>query len=206
MEIKVYDHHGKKRNLAYLRGRYGDFAIQEPPEGEGPAFKVSALRERVNAEATLVVRVIDAAKEPIEGLRVAWYWPAAPEDAGAGPKGTLPRGVQPKRAVSGKTDRDGEIGFGMGLGAYYWPDREETGPYATWIHGPETHSDVVYGLGMVAATGHNHMDIEFTRVGGGTPPSAASPPSSTDEGTTTIEAELAKIEAAVQAIRDLLAT
>jgi hypothetical protein len=201
VDIQVYDQEGRQRDLAYLRSKYGDFMIQEAAAGEGPAFKISALRERVSAPATLVVQVIDGEGNPLNGVRVAWYWPDADNDPNAGPRGGVPPEMRSNRAFSGPTNANGEVGFGMGGGAYYWPNRGETGPHAVWIHGTNTRSDLIHGLGMVAATNHNHFDVEYTRLDEDEPP--PEPPESPLEE---IEAELAKIEKAVQAIRDRLAT
>jgi hypothetical protein len=164
MEIKVYDWEGNERDLAYLRGKYGDFIIQDAAEGEGLAFKISALREKVETAATLVVTVADDEGNPLEGVRVAWYWPDADVDPNAGPKGGVPQQMRPERAISGTTNMNGDVGFGMGGGAYFWPDQGEIGPHATWIHGPETRSDLIYGLGMIAATNHNHFDVEYRQT------------------------------------------
>jgi hypothetical protein len=198
VDIRVFDHKGNQRDLAYLRSRYGDFLIQEAAAGQGPAYKIAALRERVSASSTLVVKVCDEAGNPLESVRVAWYWPDADPDPNAGPLGSVPPEVRANRAISGPTNVNGDVGFGMGGGAYYWPDRGERGPHATWVHGSSTRSDLVLGLGMIAATNHNHFDVEYTRVGGEAPPEEppAEPP----------EIPVDKIEEALQVIRELLAT
>lgn len=209
MDIQVYDHEGRQRDLAYLRSRYGDFLIQEAAAGEGPAFKISALRERVNAAAALVVKVFDQEGTPLDAVRVAWYWPDADPDPNAGPLGGVPPEVRPNRAVSGPTNVNGDVGFGMGGGAYYWPNQGQTGPHAAWIYGTDTCSDLIHGLGMVAATNHNHFDVEYTRVEQEEPPTEppTEPPSGPREiPVEEIEAQLARIEEALQAIRGLFTT
>jgi hypothetical protein len=209
VDIRVYDHEGKLRDLAYLRSRYGDFLIQEAAAGAGPAFKISALKEQVEAAAALVVKVTDKEGNPLDSIRVAWYWPDADSDPNAGPLGGVPPEMRPNRAVSGPTKENGDVGFGMGGGAYYWPSQGETGPHAAWIHGPDTRSDLILGLGMVAATNHNHFDIEYTRVEEDEPPPEqppASPPETPEIPVEEIEAQLAKIEEALQAIRSLFTT
>jgi hypothetical protein len=215
MSIKVYDWEGNQRDLAYLKGKYGDFVIHPAASGGGPVYKIAVLREKVNTAASLVVRVTDEQDAPWEGVRVAWYWPDAPQDANAGPLGGVPPALRPNRCVTGVTNPSGDTGFGMGTGAYYWPDLGQIGPHATWIHGASTRSDVIFGLGMVAATNHDHVDVEFRRFeedaddgdddddGNGDDngdDGDETPPCPTEE----IEAELAKIEAAMAAIRQLL--
>jgi hypothetical protein len=205
VDIQVYDYEGRQRDLAYLRSRYGDFLIQEAAAGEGPAFKISALHEKVNAAAALVVNVYDEEGNPLDSVRVAWYWPDADNDPNAGPLDGVPPEMRPNRAVSGPTNARGEVGFGMGGGAYYWPNQGQIGPHATWVYGTDTRSDLVLGLGMVAATNHNHFDVDYVRLEGDEPP--PEPPSQPREvPVAEIEAELVKIEGSLQAIRDLLTT
>ena len=175
MGIDVYDAEGQLQDLDWLRARYGEFIIQEavPAAGE-VGFKISALVEKrdvaaraddeVTAAPTVVVSVYDLHGDPMPDLRVAWYWPDADEDPGAGPKGGVPEQMRPGRAVSGPTNMNGDVGFGMGGGAYYWPDQGQIGPHATWIHGAETRSDLILGLGMRALTNHDHFDVVYEQV------------------------------------------
>jgi len=204
MEIRVFDWQGNERDMAYLTAKYGDFILQQAADGEGPAYKISVLREKVNTAATLVVQVMDDTGAPLEGITVAWYWPDAPHDANAGPLGGVPPQMNANRCVTGVTNPAGDVGFGMGAGAYYWPQQGQIGPHGTWIHGATTRSDVIYGLGMVAATNHDHFDVQFTLVddGGTEPPE---PPEPGECPTEEILAELDKIETSVEAIRQLLA-
>lgn len=202
MTIKVYDWQGNERDMAYLKGKYGNFVFQSAASGSGPVFKVTTLREKVNTAATLVVRVIEENGTPIDGLRVAWYWPDAPTDPNAGPKGGVPTGINANRCVTGTTNAAGDVGFGMGHGAYYWPNQGQIGPHATWIHGANTRSDLINGLGMVAATNHDHFDVEFTRIEDGVePPEPPEPPEPGECPKQEILAELAKISAATSSVR-----
>ena len=203
MGIKVYDWEGNERDLAYLKNKYGNFIIQPAATGQGPAYQISVLREKINTAASLVVKVTDENGAPLPNVRVAWYWPDAPEDHNAGPLGSVPPQMRPNRCVVGTTGGSGDVGFGMGHGAYYWPDQGQIGPHAAWIYGAETRSDLILGLGMVAATNHDHYDIEYICVedGGGNGGNGGGGECPKDE----ILAEVAKIEAAIGTIRQLLA-
>ncbi|HSJ56368.1 MAG TPA: hypothetical protein VLC95_04255 [Anaerolineae bacterium] len=197
MAISVYDWQGNLQPLSYLKEKYGDFYIKEA--GEGLAYRIISLRETVNTAATLIVRVLDREGQPIDSERVAWYWPDAPDDPLAGPQnGVLPQ-MNPNRAVHGLTNMNGDVGFGMGRGAYYWPDQDQIGPHAAWIYGTGTRSDVILGLGMIGATNHDHFNVEYALVDPGT-----TPPPPAELPTEEILAELAKIEAAIGTIRALL--
>lgn len=208
MDIKVYDWEGNERDMAYLKAKYGNFIIQPAADGDGPAYKISTLREKVNTAATLVVQVNDENQAPLGGIRVAWYWPDAPQDPNAGPKGGVPPEMRPNRCVNGSTNAGGDVGFGMGHGAYYWPSQGQIGPHATWIHGAETRSDVILGLGMVAATNHDHFDVAYTRVengnGPGPGPGPECPKKEILAEVAKIEAATAEIDAATATIRQLL--
>lgn len=202
MDIKVYDWEGNQRDLAYLTGKYGNFIIQPAADGEGLVYKISALREKVEAPATLVVRVVDDTGSSLEGIRVAWYWPDAPEDPNAGPMGGVPPSMRPDRCVSGWTNTSGDAGFGMGRGAYYFPNQGQIGPHATWIHGPATRSDVIQGLGMLGGTNHDHFDVEFSRLEEEPGPPGPGPGQCPKEE---ILAKVSKIEASMASVRSALA-
>jgi hypothetical protein len=201
MEIKVFDWQGNQRDLAYLQGKYGTFVIKPAVEGDGTIYKISTLREKVDTAATLVVRVISSDGPTLDGIKVAWYWPDAPEDLDAGPKGGVLPQMSPNRCVSGWTNAAGDVGFGMGQGAYYFPQQGQIGPHAAWIHGGTTRSDLILGLGMLGGTNHDHFDVEFTRFEEDPGPPPGPGPCPKDE----ILAEVAKIESSLEAIRRLLA-
>lgn len=210
MEIKVYDWQGTLRDMEYLQGKYGNFVIQPAADGDGQVYKISTLREKVNTAATLVVRVIDENGAPLDALKVAWYWPDAPEDPNAGPQGGVPPQMRPNRCVTGWTNAVGDVGFGMGPGAYYFPDQGQIGPHAAWMHGTMTRSDLLLGLGMVGGTNHNHFDVEFTRFDEDPGPPGPGPGECPKEEilaeVARIESSLAQIEAAMAGIESSLDT
>ena len=162
----VLDSAGNPRDLEWLRAKYGPFVIHDPPplpEGETAAtWRITTLREKLDAPATLIFQTRDAEGKLLPGVRVAWYWPDADADPNCGPLGAPFEGVTPARAVTGYTNVNGDIGFAMGPGAFYWADRGERGPHATWIYGAQTRSQLILGLGMLAGTNHFHFDVEFT--------------------------------------------
>jgi hypothetical protein len=162
-EIAVYDADGRPWTMEGLKSVYGNFIIQAAAAGPGPVWKISALREKKNTYAAMVVRAADDAGNLLDNVKVAWYWPDADQDPNAGPMGGVLPQMNADRAVSGPTNVNGDVGFGMGGGAYYWPSQGQIGPHAVWIYGSATRSELILGLGMVAATNHDHFDVEFTR-------------------------------------------
>lgn len=143
----------------------------------------------IEASNTLIVNTRAA------NVRVAWYWPDAPQNP-AGPLAGVPSQMRSGRAVSGVTNVNGDAGFGMGSGAYYWPGAGQIGPHAAWVYGEQTNSELVLGLGMVALTNHYHVDVEFERVDEPEPPQPPPPPPPVDP----IMAEIAKIRASCDRI------
>lgn len=195
-DIVVIDYQGNVRDLAYLRARYGNFVIQPAAAGEGRMWKVTHLYEKRNAAASIVASCFDEAGSPLAGKNVAFYWPDAPQ-CDAGPAGGVIPGMAPGRAVKGVTNDNGDVGFGLGGGAYYWPERGEIGPHALWMYGLTTRSDILLGLGMVAATNHDHFDVGFTRYEADPGPGPGPEPEP-DGDLGAVVAELKGIRAAVE--------
>lgn len=196
--IEIYDCNGVQRDWNWLVAHYGPLVVH--PAGEGPGWRVVQIWENANpptvggrqqrvgafidtpydaeAAAVIVVKVLGSEGQPVDGVRVAWYWPDAPEDRNAGPLNGLPAGMTPGRAYSGPTNQNGDAGFGMGGGAYYGPNEPPpegpVGPHATWVHGKDVNTDVVFGLGMLAGTDHSSLWPVY-RWGEGEPPEPPPP-------------------------------
>jgi len=198
--IKIYDMNGDAQDWAWLAAHYGPVAVSSL---DGAGWRLAEMRE-IEGPSALVVTLRDAGGIPLTGIRVAWYWPDAPEDPDAGPQNGLPDGIIAGRAVSGLTGSSGAVGFGMGGGAYYWPDQGQMGPHAAWVYGSETRSQVVTGLGMIGGTQHRHLDLAFVQSEGEEPPpEPPEPPEPPDE----LWAELlGRLDRIVQLLETILAT
>lgn len=129
MERRIFDVHGQQQTEAWLLSKYGQ--IKTTAEA-GAEYGIVELREKIDAPSTLVVTVKDESGNPVPNVSVAFSWP----------DGT----------VHGITDNMGNVGFGMGGGAYYFPP--EKGPH--WIDAGGVR---VEGLGMLGGTNHDHMDV-----------------------------------------------
>lgn len=165
----VYDCDGQLAPTAWLTATFGAVTWQN---GDGGAA-LTALRAAcdpgesrsesgVDAPAVLVAHVDGAdgdpgesrsdsgAGRPLEGVTVVLSWPDAP---------MLPAEMRTcgiDRGIYGPTNQAGDIGFGLGRGAYYSPP--DGGPHSLFIPG----GDCVRGLGMLAATNHHHLDTGWT--------------------------------------------
>ena len=160
-EIAVYDLLGKTRPLEWALDKYGPFIIYPAPPGDDPrAWKITGLREK-NDAAWIASAIGEEGPQP--AVKVAFYWPDAPECNDAGPLGAPFPDVTPGRAVIGYTDVTGNVGFGMGPGAHYNAAIGERGPHAAWIAGTNTRSDVILGLGMIPDD-HLHLNAEWTLI------------------------------------------
>jgi hypothetical protein len=156
----IYDKTGKQRASAWLTREFGPVRAEVEHEDVRPLYKVASVHEiddlnaaqrEIHAPATIVVTVLDAEGNPEAGKKVAFYWPDAPEDPGAG---------HLARCVIGWTDVNGVVGFGMGRGAYYTPPEE--GPHMVWLWGPGQ-SERLVGLGMIAGSNHRHLNVRLQR-------------------------------------------
>lgn len=130
VETKILDAWGVERDSTWLRETYGPVGVTASESAE---YGLVVLQEVVEAAATLIVSVRDAG-DPVPGVEVAFSWP----------DGT----------VNGKTNDRGDVGFGMGGGAYYFPP--DPGPHWITAGGVE-----VTGLGMLGGTPHNHVNVEL---------------------------------------------
>jgi hypothetical protein len=120
-----------------------------------------------DAAAAIVVKTISEAGEPLVGAPVARYWPDAP---------VLPPDRQhwQERGVIGYTNVDGDTGFGMGEGDYYAPPTIP--PTWVWIAQPGVPTEAVSGLGMLAGTNHDHINVVLRWDSGAQPPPPPPPP------------------------------
>jgi len=218
--IIIRDVFGQVRDEAWLHREYGDVALHRAAPGPGwrlleiqenrdirdgevpqpgPVLTATESVRRIAplAAATLICKALSADGRPAVALRIAWYWPDAPEDAAAMPSNGLPPELRPNRAITGHTNLNGDCGFPMGGGAYYTPGQKR-GPHACWIYGQN--SDVLFGLGMRERTNHDHLDFVF----GQTTEEPPAPPIDDELRAKGLEA-LTYIEAECAALRELLA-
>jgi hypothetical protein len=143
MKFKIYDVEGNLQGRDWLEEHYGLMTIQSP--GDGPCYRVVELRERY-ADSAFIAQVRNSAGEPQQGVHVIFYWDSADSLPGVG---WLEKGV------AGLTNQNGDVGFGMGPGAYHTPPKQ--GPHKAWVSGQGA-SEMLEGIGMIAATNHNHIN------------------------------------------------
>jgi len=170
----IRDKYGEIQDWAWLVAHYGPLVIHS--NFDGPGWRIVELRENADimlAPAVIIARFLNADGSPAVGQAVCWYWPDAAEQPGCVPANGLAPGILPGRyAGPGKTNDNGDIGFAMGDGAYYFPPA--IGPHALWPCCADN-AESILGLGMLGGTNHSHMDVVYQWVEGEPPPSPGCP-------------------------------
>ncbi len=141
--LTIYDLDGMEQDWDWLIATFGAVTLDR---GIGTA-NVAVLRA-VEGPTALVIHVENAEGTSLENVPVVFHWPDAPE---------LPPEQQScglDRGIVGYTDSSGDVGFGMGPGAYYFPPG--AGPHVVWVAVEGT--DCLRGLGMLGGTNHIHLD------------------------------------------------
>jgi len=157
----IYNYNGNVTDVEWLYGEFGQvsWTRTEPHPDTNWVFRLVTLQGKCGP-AALVVKVIDENERPLSGYAIVRYWPGAPvlpdfSDTTAKQWTAL--------GIVGTTNSEGDVGFGMGSGDYYWPDRE-VGVTKVYVADFEGYGDLMSGLGMIAATEHCHIDPTFQRI------------------------------------------
>lgn len=207
MDIKVVDLDYNERDFEYAKSKYG-VAFRRAKVAPGQkVYRLVELWEKTGHSA-LITQVLDENGKPMANVDVAFYWPDAPDPPDP------PTTVYPhdwyRNFVHGLTNVNGDVGPGMGPGAYH--GRGEGGPHAVWVRDPHIPSDLCEKLGMLAGTFHDHLDQKFRLVTEGEAP--VTPPEPGGEVPADVQAlvqevqslkeRVAKLEAKLEGLKKLL--
>lgn len=156
---KIFDQQGQEQDWDWLVATFGPIEIEpaETSEGVTQAYRIVKLQDS-QGPAVQVVNVADADGVPTEGIRVVRHWPDAPEL----PAWSPPISMWRDRGVYGPTNLNGDIGFGMGHGDYYFVPKH--GASSVWVADEAGPADLITGLGMLGGTNHRHLDINYQLV------------------------------------------
>lgn len=147
-EVAIYDCAGERATPSWLTVRFGAVTWTRAAGGG----RLAAVRACCgDCAAVHVVHVEDPAGAPVEGVPVVLHWPDAP---------LLPAELHAcglDRGVVGYTNAAGDVGFGLGGGAYY--QVPQGGPHTVWVGNA---SDCLSGIGMLLYTNHEHVDSGWT--------------------------------------------
>jgi len=156
MDIKVMDLEYKERDFEYAKSKYGvAFRRAEVAPGE-KVYRLVELWEK-SGPASLITQVLNEDGSPMANVDVAFYWPDAPDPPD--PPTEVYAHDWYGNFVRGPTNVNGDVGPGMGTGAYH--GLGEGGPHAVWVRDPNIPSDICEKLGMLAGTFHDHLDQKF---------------------------------------------
>ena len=171
----LYDTAGQVQDLAWLEATYGAVGWQcagAHPDA-GYVFRLTELRASCGP-AAIVANVKDENGGPLADRAVIRYWPGAP----ALPEYDPPASRWTDLGVVGWTGANGDVGFGLGEGDYYYP-KTGTGVTEMYVADYDGPSDLVEGLGMLGGTDHCTLFPTWHRI----PKDDASPPTATPEPT-----------------------
>jgi len=209
MDIKVVDLEYKERDFEYAKSKYG-VAFRRAKVAPGQkVYRLVELWEKTG-HSSLITQVLNEDGSPMANVDVAFYWPDAPDPPD--PPTEVSSHDWYRNFVHGPTNVNGDVGPGMGPGAYH--GRGEGGPHAVWVRDPNIPSDICEKLGMLAGTFHDHLDQKFKLVTAGEeagPPITPGPVEDVPEDTKALAQEVqslkervAKLEAKLGALRKLL--
>lgn len=176
--VDVYDFDGNLKDWNWLKQNFGDVKIRpieemwQPQQGDR-VYKVKYFRAK-RGYTSCLINVRDRQGKPVVGETVIFGWSSA-EEHGYSNKGWN----WTDNGVSGDTNSTGDVGPGMGTGAYYAPP--DGGPHWCWVW--DHPSEMVTGLGMIAGTFHDHVDVGYQEelYDNGEPPPEP-PPEPPDDG------------------------
>jgi hypothetical protein len=158
--LEIYDCDGEISTTWWLTSTFGAVSWTTSPSD---TVRLSALWSCCgDCPAVHVVHVEDEAGNPVEGAPVILHWLQGP---------WLPAeyyNCGQMRGVVGYTNENGDVGFGLGPGAYYQPPAG--GPHIVWIGNS---SGCLSGIGMLAFTNHEHVDSGWIVAAGLGPVQAA---------------------------------
>ncbi len=156
MDIKVMDLEYKERDFEYAKSKYG-VAFRRAKVAPGhKVYRLVELWEKTGHHS-LITQVLDEDGNPMANVDMAFYWPDAPDPPDP-PTEVYPHDWD-RNFVHGLTNVNGDVGPGMGTGAYH--GEGEGGPHAVWVRDPNIPSDICEKLGMLAGTFHDHLDQKF---------------------------------------------
>jgi len=203
MDIKVVDLEYKERDFEYAKSKYG-VAFRRAKVAPGQkVYRLTELWEKTGGSA-LITQVLNEDGSPMANVDVAFYWPDAPDPSPPAYSHDWYRNF-----VHGPTNINGDVGPGMGTGAYH--GEGEGGPHAVWVRDPNIPSDICEKLGMLAGTNHDHLDQKFRlMVAEGeqpvTPP--VTPPTedlaALVQEMQSLKERVAKLEAKLKGLKELL--
>ncbi len=206
MDIKVFDLDYTERDFEYAKSKYGvAFRRAEVAPGQ-KVYRLVELWEKTG-NTSLITQVFDEGDSPMANVDVAFYWPGAPDPPD--PPTEVYSHDWYGNFVHGSTNVNGDVGPGMGPGAYH--AEGEGGPHAVWVRDPNIPSDICEKLGMLAGTFHDHLDQKFKLMTEPEPEHEEPPvtPPSEDlaalvQEVQSLKERVANLEAKLKALKELL--
>lgn len=188
---KIIDHEGQERDWDWFVTNFGAITIERCPATEGKVFRIVKLRDSIGP-AVQIASVRDEDSMPLIGVNLVRFWPDAPEL----PQWPAPISMWRRRGVIGPTNEEGNVGFGMGHGDYYFAPN--AGASALWVADGRGPSDFIIGLGMLGGTDHRHVDVFFQLVDLGSQIEPPVPPKPVPSSSEDWRAMLARLDRIIE--------
>jgi hypothetical protein len=156
---KIFDQQGQEQDWNWLTANFGAIELEraEVSAGVTQIYRIVKLQDS-EGPAVQVVNVADRDGIPLDGIRVVRHWPDAPQL----PSWLPPISLWRNKGVYGPTNINGDIGFGMGHGDYYFAP--SSGASSVWVADEAGPADFIKGLGMLGGTNHRHLDVLYQLV------------------------------------------
>lgn len=165
--VILKDNAGAIKNYQWLFDTFGPITLERAPgvkcvDGKTRVMRLIEAQESIGP-AVIVVKILKEDGSPWENMCVARGWPGAP-----GIPGTPPETIRwREEGVYGFTGVNGDIGYGLGTGDYYWRYDTQAGvsyvftlgvmDEGVWTEGGGIPSDFVNGTGMLGGTEHQGL-------------------------------------------------
>lgn len=166
---------GENWTLAQLSAWFGaEVEVAQVVSNPKAGFYANVVRLEVrDGPCAQMVKVIDDAGKPLQGVRICRWWQDAPE-LPPFPEGCMATRFK-DRAVHGPTNENGDIGFGMGGG-------DMPGSSGVWLVDCDCPGAWVGGLGWKPYTNHAAIAVTYQVFPAETEPPVPPPPEGDIEG------------------------
>lgn len=159
MTVKVVDMNYQEQTEEWAKAKYSIDWEQADVSAGQKVWRLVELWEKTG-HTSHITQTLDEDGNPLPGVTVAFRWSSAEVADIAGPNDYW------DNFVYGLTKENGNIGPGMGTGAYRGEGEpcENDGPHQVWVHDDNIKSDLLKCICMLSGTFHDHLDCKFQLV------------------------------------------
>ena len=145
--MRIYDKFGVERDWAWVQARYGPVTIEDPSPPPARAYYEVVQLLEIEGMMAFQCSLVDEHGAPVAGQRVVYSWPGALPVPGSG---------WDEKGLVEVTNALGVAEHGAGQGEGYAPPAK--GPASWYVYGPGA-SQRISGMGWLAFTNHDHLQV-----------------------------------------------